>query len=242
MTRATERVAVAVGRADLGQPPAGRVGRGRVGHRAGRDLDQHAVRVEAGQVERERRWRDDLGAPAPVGLPRTDTEVRVKRTGDLLVDEPGEALAVDPADDLAEQMAERERVIAGGGARRPPRRLGGQRRRRALQVVQVGDGERRIPAGHAGGVAHQVPDEDALLALSGELRPVARDRSVQVHQAPVGEHEHGQARHRLGRRPDVHDRVALPGPAPRLVGETAPDVGHGLPVDVHGQRQAALGA
>ena len=131
------RVPVTVGRPDLRQPPRRPVGRGRVGRRAGRDLDQDTVRVEAGQVERERRRRDDLGAPVPVSLPRADLEVRVERAGDLLVDEPGQALAGHPADDLAEEVAEGERVVAGGGPRLPPRRLGGQRGRRALQVVHV---------------------------------------------------------------------------------------------------------
>ena len=84
----------------------------------------------------------------------------------------------------------------------------------------------------------QVADQDALLAVGGELRPVRGDRRVDVQLAPVDQHQRGQAGHRLGRRPDVGDGVLGPRDRPGLVAEAAPQVDDDLAVDVHDERRA----
>ena len=65
---------------------------------------------------------------------------------------------------------------------------------------------------------------DRLLAVAGELRPVARHRRIDVERAAVDEHVGAQRRHRLRRREDVDDGVALPRARARRVGMTAPQI------------------
>ncbi len=134
----------------------------------------------AAQVERQRRRRDHVGDPAPVAFGGADLEVGAERSGDLVGDELLQRLAADPADDLADQVPEVERVVARRGARLPPRRLGRHPGGGLLPVVQVLDHGGLVEPGNPGGVRQQVPDQDVLLAAGGELRPVARHRGVDV--------------------------------------------------------------
>jgi len=67
-----------------------------------------------------------------------------------------------------------------------------------------------------------VADFDALLPGGRELRPVGRHRRVQVEHTPIGEFQRDERDHRLGRRPDVHDRVALPGSPGVDIGDATP--------------------
>ena len=89
-------------------------------------------------------------------------------------------------------------------------------------------------------MAHDVADQDVLLARLRELGPVRGHGSVEVELAPVVEHEGAQERHRLGRRPDVGDGVALPGPRLVLVGPAAPDVDDRLAVHEDGDGRAEV--
>ena len=142
--------------------------------RPGERLDRRAVRAEGRQVERQRRRRDHVRDPAPVALGGADLEVGAERPGDLLGHELLERLAGDPAQHLADQVPEVQRVVAGRGARLPPRRLRREPGGRLVPVVQVLDDGRLVQPGHAGGVRQQVPDQDVLLAAGAELRPVPR--------------------------------------------------------------------
>src|SRR5581483_10947174 len=51
----------------------------------------------------------------------------------------------------------------------------------------VGERERALDVGEAGPVRQRPADRDALFAVSGELRPVRRDRRVEVELAPLHE-------------------------------------------------------
>jgi len=133
-----------------------------------------------------------------------------------------------------------ERMIARCGFRLPPRRLGCHTGGGRLPVVQILDGGRLAEPGNAGGVRHQLADQDVLLAGRGELRPVPGDRRVDVKLAPVGKHQRREAGHRLGRGPDVGDGALGPRGRPLLVAETAPQVDDDVPVDVQDQRRPQL--
>ena len=63
--------------------------------------------------------------------------------------------------------------------------------------------------------AEHVPDLDGVLAVGRELRPVLRHRRVRVELAAVDEHQRGEVRHGLRRRPHVGDRVLGPRRAAR---------------------------
>ena len=177
-------VPVAVERTQFRVPPGGRVRGAGVGHRSGEGLVHRTFGVQAGQVEGQRRRRGDRRDPVPVGLGRADLEVGAERAGDLLRDEGLQGLAGQAAHQLTDQVALILRVITRRGARFPPRCLGGELAGGGVPVVHVLGRERRLPAGHAGGVAEDVPDLDAFLAVLGELRPVLRDRRVGIELSP----------------------------------------------------------
>jgi hypothetical protein len=119
-------------------------------------------------------------------------------------------LAADAADHLANEMPEGQGVVAVGGARLPPRRLVRQRIDHQLPIVVRVAGQLAPQPGQAGAVAEQMARGDRLLAVAGELRPVARHRRIDVERTAVDEHMGAQRRHRLRRRKDVDDGVALP--------------------------------
>jgi hypothetical protein len=56
---------------------------------------------------------------------------------------------------------------------------------------------------------------------------------MQVDLSPIGEDQAAQRCHRLRRRPDIDDRVALPWNGLVLVDVAAPDVHDGLAADLH---------
>ena len=122
-----------------------------------------------------------------------------------------ERLPGDAAHDLALEVALGDGVVARRRARLPPRRLGGEQRgdllaSRSRSSVVIGSSQPDSPAVWL--ITWRT--SMAALAVGGELGPVLGDRRVQVELAPVGEDQAGQRRHRLGRRPDVDDRVPLP--------------------------------
>ena len=77
-----------------------------------------------------------------------------------------------------------------------------------------------------------MPDQHVLLPGRGERRPVLRDGRVHVQFSAVDQHQGRQAGHRLGRRPDVGDRVLLPRLSASLVAVASPQVDGYLAVEV----------
>ena len=65
---------------------------------------------------------------------------------------------------------------------------------------------------------------------------------MEVELAAVSQDERAHRRHRLGRREDVRDRVALPSRGVSLVDVTAPDVDDGFAVEVHRDGRADVEA
>ena len=131
-------------------------------------------------------------------------------------------------------------VVARRRPRLPPRPLHRQPLGRRLPVVHVPDRERRVPAGDAGRVRHQVPHEHVLLALGRELRPVVAHRRVHVQLAALDQQQRRQREHALRRRPAVDDRVLGPRGRALLVAVSAPDVDDGLPVEIDRDRRPQL--
>ncbi len=158
----------------------------------------------------ERRRRDELCDPSVVVGPRAESEVGVEWARDVVGDEVLQRLPCGAANQLADQKAVIERLITRCGARLPPRRLGGQPRRGLLPVEEVVDRHRFLPARDAGGVRQQVAHPDVLLAVGGELGPVRGDRLRQGRAVRDRSASARPARHGLGARPDVDDRVLAP--------------------------------
>src|SRR5205085_9039328 len=76
----------------------------------------------------------------------------------------------------------------------------------------------------------------------GELRPVARDRDVEVELPPRGQDVNAQGDGPLGAGPDQAEGVALPRPAGGAVGDAAPQVRHRLALGDDAHRGADLAA
>ncbi len=207
----------------------------RVGHGA-----QHHGREDLGSLRPGR--GDDQGHPVVELRSEPDMEVGTERFGDLVAEEGSEALAGDPPHQFAHQIALGDGVVAGAVARLPPRLLGGEQRRHLVPVVQVLGRHRFLPARQAGRVGHHVADEHAVLAVRGELRPVAGDGCVEVELAPIGEHQCRYEGHGLGGGPHVDDRVPLPRHRLVPVGESAPQIDDRLAVEIDRNRRPHVDA
>ena len=179
----------------------------------------------------ERRRRDHVGDAVVVLRAEADVEVGAERPGDLLGEERADRCAGDAADDLADEVALRDRVVAGRGARLPPRLLRGEQRRspspsrrgpRAASAPASPTGPAVWPAG---GGPRRPP------CRAAELGPVARDRRVRGRARRGRRGQRAQRRHRLGRRPDVDDRVGFPRRRCGPRRSAAPDVDDGLAVE-----------
>jgi hypothetical protein len=101
---------------------------------------------------------------------------------------------VDAADHLADQMTERLGVLAHDVPRRPVGRHRGECGGRPLPV-----GQRHVRHRHpAGGVAEQVPDQQAVVA---DLGPDRHDPVVERDGSPLDEPQEARSGDRLDRRP-----------------------------------------
>src|SRR5216683_1034466 len=80
-------------------------------------------------------------------------------------------------------------------------------------------------------MAKNVSDGKPFLPRLRELRPVARDRRIQVDFPALDQPMNAGRGDALGGRIDVHDRVAFPWAGACLVGMTAPQVDHRAAVD-----------
>ena len=178
----------------------------------------------------------------PVGEPlrQPDVEVEAQRRGDLVGDEAAEAATGHPPDDLADQEAEGEGVVAVPGARLPERRLGGQPSDHVVPVVEAAGGDGVAQRGQPGLVVQQVPDEHTILAGRRELGPVGGDGGVDVQLAGRGQQVGRERRGPLGRRHGHAQRVLLPRAGALGVGVAAPQVDDRLTVHGDGDRGPQL--
>ena len=207
----------------------------RIGHR-----DPVEGRDDVARL-RERRGNRRRDAPF-VRLGKSDPQVEIERFGNLLAKERAERATGDAAHDLADEMAVRERVVAVARAGRPQRRLLGEPVHDELPVAVPVLGNRLRERGEPGLMCEQHAHGDRVLAVLRELRPVRRDRRVEVELAARDEHVRAQRGGALGARPDHADRVAFPRPPGRGVGAPAPEVDDRLAVERHADGGADLAA
>ena len=191
-------VAVAVGGGDLGPPPRLRPRLRRVERRVGRAcVIEDAVGSSPSRLG-ERRRRDHVrDAVVVLGAEcRCGSRHRAGPATSLAKNVPSDC-AGDAADDLADEVALRDR--RGSPTPCPAPTTAPARRAatvRLLPVVEVLGVIGSAPARQPGGVADEVADLDALLAVGGELGPVRGDRRV-------------RGRARRGRRGSARDSAVI---------------------------------
>jgi hypothetical protein len=103
-------------------------------------------------------------------------------------------------------------------------------------------GQPSAHGGQPGLVGEQLADGDRVLARGGELRPVGRDRRVEVELALAGQAGGAGRDQALADREHVHQRVGLPAAALLLVGPAAVEVRDDSVVDHHADRGAEFAA
>src|SRR6266508_4063764 len=243
------RVGDATDRSDLGRvcrPAVRLTGHGHVPAGVGQHqrLDRGGIgerrHVQAGHrvAGAGRVGRDRGSHPLLVLLGQPDPEVQPERSGHLVPEVRAERAAAHPPDHLADQEAEGQPVVAVTGTRTPERFLTSQRVDHELPVVEAA-GRQGFPDGRQPRlVAQQVADQDAVLAVLGELRPVRRDRSIDIELAARREQVRAQRHRALGGRPYVADRVL--GPWLVRPGGPAPQIDHCLSVERHAHRRPDL--
>ena len=155
---------------DLGGAPGASAGHGGVqgatGHGAGGD----GVGVD-GLRKRVRGGRDQLRDAAVVRGVEADVEVGAERLRHLAAEERAQRHAGDALQDLALQLALRDRVVAGGRPRLPPGRLPGQRGGDAAAVVEVL---------RAGSVGRSRRGRRCGSSRAGRARPACRSRRTRA--------------------------------------------------------------
>ena len=158
----------------------------------------------------------------------------VKRPGDLRAQERADRLAANPAHDLAQQIALIMDVIGRPGAGLPQGLLILQRLHIGLAVehaagIQPVVGEHR----NSGGVIEDMTDEDPVLAVLREFRPVGRDRRIDIDLAAVDQHVEADAGDALGDRHHADRGMGVPRLGLVAVAIAAPQIDHRLAVDDH---------
>ena len=163
-------------------------------------------------------------------------KVGTERRGDLVRKETPDTAAIDAPHHFTEQIALRNAVITGLAARLPPRRLGGEQRGKPGLIVEILAPQWLIPGWQASGMGKQMTHQHLALAALHELRPVARDRRIDIHQATARQHQQCEATHGLGGGEDVDEGVALPRRAALHILKATPQVDHQFVVHDHRHR------
>lgn len=161
-----------------------------------------------------------------------DPKIEIERAGHLVVEEAADASPVDAPDDFTAEPTEGQRVVAKRLPRLPHRTLRGEPSGHApviQHVIKRCPGRQRRQPGR---VTHDVTDQHRLLPGCGELRPVLCDRSVEVELPSVREDRHADRDEPFASREHHLHGVASPGDAAVSVREPAPEIDHGLAVDV----------
>jgi len=173
-------------------------------------------------------------------LREPDPEVEVERFGDLLAEERAQRAAADTPHDFSDEVPEGQGAVAVARARMPQRLLCGQRVDHEIPVTQSSIGNRLAQRGHTRLVVEQLANGNRFLSVLAELRPVRRDRRVDVELAARGKDVRAQCDATLRARPDDADGVLGPGSFRSGVGDATPEIDDGLSVDGDADRRADL--
>ena len=122
----------------------------------------------------------------------------------------------------------------------PHRRGGGELVDHRLPRAKLVEAEAPVDGDQTRLVRQQPAHRNVFLAVGRELRPVLRDRRVDVEVATLREHRREDRGHPLRRREAQDDGVLLPRATGLSVGDAAPQVDHRLAVLVHGHRRAVF--
>ena len=160
--------------------------------------------------------------------------------GEFIGEEASDRTPVDPADQRADEPADRHRMIAVEGIRIGRQRLRGEQRLHLLEIGIVVHRQRSGDAREARRVRHDMADEDAALAGAGEFRPVARDGGIEIERAALDQLQHAGRHQALCAGIDHLQRVRRPGPARRRA--AAPDIDDRLPAMGRGESGAEIAA
>ncbi len=173
-------------------------------------------------------------------LGQPDPEVDAERIADLLTPErAGRAvLRVGPANDLADEPAVGAHVVTVLRSRLPDRLLPRERVDHALPRQRFFQREVAFDERESGLMRHRLTDGDRALAVGRELRPQRRDRRLGVERPPLDQQVGADRGDTLRRGVHQHERILLPAHSVRRVGETAPEIDDGFPVEVHAHCRA----
>jgi hypothetical protein len=175
-----------------------------------------------------------------LGRREADVEVEPERPRHLLGEgltagRPGHAV-----DDLAHQPAVGDGVVAVVASRLPLRSRGRQRLDRHRPPRDLFGRERAANGGQPGLVAEQPAHRQLVLALGGELGPVAGNRCIQVELAALGQAVRHDRQRPLGRRRHHLEGAVRVGIVALGLGGAAPQVDHRLAAAVHAAGGAHL--
>ncbi len=167
--------------------------------------------------------------------------VEAQRLGKVVRHHVGQRPTGHPADDLADQPAVSDGVVAGLRAGLVGRSLPGQGVDHVVPIQNVvGILDDAAKSMQAGGVAEHVTDGQVLLSVLRELGPVGGHRRVVVHPTGVGLQVQGRRGDPLGGAEAHRHGVGLPRVA--VVGaQPAPQVHHQFAPVIDGQRGPARG-
>ena len=140
-------------------------------------------------------------------------------------------LARDAPNHLADQVSERDRMIAVRGPRLPPRLL--RRERRAHnRPVGVSIGRQLLPhSRQSRAMTQQIIYRNLILPRLRKLRPVFSHGRIKVELPLIDQPMRTDRRNPLGSRPDIDESIARPRPGLSLIGIASPKIKDGLPIN-----------
>ncbi|GAB3941019.1 hypothetical protein GCM10029976_059650 [Kribbella albertanoniae] len=132
------------------------------------------------------------------------------------------------ADDVVDEVAEREAVIPGLRPRLPGQRLFSDQ---ARDELLIGDLVRRQPRGeerHPGAVLQHLPNRDHVLAVLAEGRPELSDAIVVPDESAIDQDVDDGRADPLADREDREERVRTSGPRPGVDDQLTVQTGRDL--------------
>ena len=142
-----------------------------------------------------------------------------QRSRQLVLQDPRDRLTGDPANDLADDVAERVGVVADLRPRLPPQLGVGDRRAHLVPVAEVFDSRGQRDPRDARGVVQDVANRNGGLAPCAELGPHLGDLCLVVESSALGEHMHQRGRRCLADRIAVDRRFGAHSTAGRRIGK-----------------------